>query len=123
MLSKSRFNRRLHAVQDLLAALFAALGAVFKQMNERMTYCFHSFPVPTCDNIRIREAKIDQGEIYRGYCKVKRRYFHGAKQALPARDRERRAGGGLSHVGIDRGRDRLFRLLVRFAAGQHGLRR
>jgi hypothetical protein len=33
MLSKSRFNRRLHAVAGLLIYLFQVLGEVFKQLN------------------------------------------------------------------------------------------
>src|SRR5512143_821651 len=32
-LSRSRFNRRLHTVQDLWAALFVTLGAGFKDLN------------------------------------------------------------------------------------------
>lgn len=82
MLSESRFVRRLGAVQDLLAALFLTLGAAFKRLNAPMTYAFDSFPVPACDNIRIREAKIYQGKVHRGYCKAKRRYFYGMKLFL-----------------------------------------
>ena len=33
MLSKSRFNRRLHAVAGLLIYLFQVVGEVFKQLN------------------------------------------------------------------------------------------
>jgi hypothetical protein len=75
VLSPSRFNRRLHALQDLLAALFAVLGATFKQLNEQAIYCLDSFPIAACDNIRIRDAKIYRHEAYRGYCASKRRYF------------------------------------------------
>lgn len=82
MLSKSRFNRRLHAVQDLLATLLIALGATFKQLNEQALYCIDSFPIAACDNIRIRDAKIYQTENYRGYCASKRRYFYGVKLFL-----------------------------------------
>lgn len=82
MLSKSRLNRRLHAVQDLLAALFAALGATFKQLNEQMIYSFDSFPIASLHNIRIPNARIYQGEAPRGYCKSKRVYFYGVKLFL-----------------------------------------
>jgi hypothetical protein len=57
----------LHAVQDLLAALFAALGATFKQLNEQMIYSFDSFPISSLHNIRIPNARIYQGEAPRGY--------------------------------------------------------
>jgi hypothetical protein len=58
MLSRSRFNRRLHAVQDLLATLFVTLGACFKDLNTEAVYVMDSFPVPVCDNIRIQDAQI-----------------------------------------------------------------
>ena len=38
MLSKSRFNRRLHAVAGLLIYLFQVLGEVFKQLNASSVY-------------------------------------------------------------------------------------
>lgn len=82
ILSRSRFNRRLHAIQDLLAALFTVLGATFKQLNEQAIYCLDSFPVAACDNIRIRDAKVYHDEAYRGYCASKRRYFYGVKLFL-----------------------------------------
>jgi len=82
MLSKSRFNRRLHAVQDLLSALFVALGATFKQLNEQALYCIDSFPIAACDNIRLRDAHLYDTEAHRGYCASKRRYFYGVKLFL-----------------------------------------
>ena len=53
MLSKSRFNRRLHALEGLLIYLFQVLGEVFKQLNASSVYLIDSFPIPACDNIRI----------------------------------------------------------------------
>jgi hypothetical protein len=38
MLSKSRFNQRLHAVTGLLIYLFQVLGEVFKQLNASSVY-------------------------------------------------------------------------------------
>ncbi len=84
VLSPSRFNRRLHAVQELLSALFVALGACFKDLNAEAVYVIDSFPVPVCDNIRIRRCHLYQEEAYRGYTASKRRYFYGVKLVLLA---------------------------------------
>jgi hypothetical protein len=82
MLSKSRFNRRLHAVAGLLIYLFQVLGEVFKQLNAQSVYLIDSFPIPACDNIRIPRSKRYREECYRGYTASKRRYFYGVKLYL-----------------------------------------
>ena len=79
MLSRSRLNRRLHALQDLVVYLLQVLGAVFKQLNASSVYIIDSFPIAACDNIRIPRAKRYQDECYRGYIASKRRYFYGVK--------------------------------------------
>jgi hypothetical protein len=82
MLSKSRFNRRLHALEGLLIYVFQVLGEVFKQLNARSVYLIDSFPIPACDNIRIPRSKRYRKECYRGYTASKRRYFYGVKLYL-----------------------------------------
>jgi hypothetical protein len=82
MLSKSRFNRRLHAVAGLLIYLLQVLGEVFKQLNASSVYLIDSFPIPACDNIRIPRSKRYREECYRGYTASKRRYFYGVKLYL-----------------------------------------
>lgn len=82
MLSKSRFNRRLHAVAGLLIYLFQVLGEVFKQLNASSVYIIDSFPLPACDNIRIPRSQLYGEEYYRGYTASKRRYFYGVKLYL-----------------------------------------
>jgi hypothetical protein len=82
MLSKSRFNRRLHAVAGLLIYLFQVVGEVFKQLNASSVYIIDSFPLPACDNIRIPRSKLYGEEYYRGYTASKRRYFYGVKLYL-----------------------------------------
>ena len=82
MLSKSRFNRRLHALEGLLIYLFQVLGEVFKQLNASSVYLIDSFPIPACDNIRIPRSKRYRKECYRGYTASKRRYFYGVKLSL-----------------------------------------
>ena len=82
MLSKSRFNRRLHKLQPWLQALFAFLSELWKATNQDNLYVVDSFPIPVCDNIRISRARIYQNESFRGYIASKRRYFYGLKVHL-----------------------------------------
>ena len=79
MLGKSRFSRRLNRIGHLFLPLFAILAEGWKELNEEQIYCVDTFPVPVCDNIRIRRAKIYQHESYRGYIASKKRYFYGLK--------------------------------------------
>jgi len=80
MLSKSRFNRRLHALpESLWQGLFSLVSAVAKQTNATGEYIVDSCPVPVCDNMRIRRCHLYRGEAYRGYLASKRRYFFGLR--------------------------------------------
>lgn len=88
-LSKSRLNRRLHALPLLLwQVLFEVLGETFKALNLKQHYTIDSMPIPACDNIRIKRCHLFSGnsaeekETYRGYCASKRRYFYGLKVHL-----------------------------------------
>ncbi len=79
-ISKSRFNRRLHAIDPCLwRTLFDLLAEVFKHNNATQSYVVDSFPVAVCDNIRICRCKLyppqEHGEAFRGYIASKRRYF------------------------------------------------
>ena len=82
MLSKSRFNRRLHALAECCEQCFRLLGWVFKTAQPRPHYVLDTFPVGVCHNIRIRRCRILQGEEYRGKNTSKREYFYGYKVAL-----------------------------------------
>jgi hypothetical protein len=86
-ISKSRFNRRLHAIDSSLwQQLFDLLAEVFKQNNPDQSYVVDSLPVAVCDNIRIRRSKLyplqEHGETFRGYIASKRRYFYGLRVHL-----------------------------------------
>jgi hypothetical protein len=86
-ISKSRFNRRLHAIDSSLwQQLFDLLAEVFKQNNPDQSYVVDSLPVAVCDNIRIRHSKLyplqEHGEVFRGYIASKRRYFYGLRVHL-----------------------------------------
>lgn len=79
MLGKSRFNRRLHRIQDLFLTLFRLLGETWKELNSHSVYVIDSYPIPACDNYRICRSRRYQGEAWRGYQASKRRYFYGLK--------------------------------------------
>ena len=79
MLSKSRFCRRAHALEELVNDLFLQIGMLLKEANIHMQYIIDSFPVPICDNIRISRCRIVTGEEFRGYIPSKRRYFYGVR--------------------------------------------
>ena len=86
-ISKSRFNRRLHAIDPYLwRTLFDVLAEVFKHEHSEQTYVVDSLPVAVCDNIRIRRCKLyppeEHGEAFRGYIVSKRRYFYGLRVHL-----------------------------------------
>ena len=79
MLSRSRLNRRLHAVAGLVHALFHQLGASLKELSVSTRYLLDSFPVAICDNMRISRCRIVRDEEFRGYIASKRRYFYGVR--------------------------------------------
>lgn len=82
MLDKSRFNRRLHALAELIYSLFMQIGYYFKYISCQMSYVLDSFPVAVCDNIRISNCKLLQGRQWRGKQSSMRRYFYGVKVQL-----------------------------------------
>jgi len=82
MLSNSRFSRRLHRIKPFFLTLFSAIGEYWKELNEGSIYSVDTFPIPVCDNYRIRRAKLYQGEQYRGYIPSKKRYYYGLKLHL-----------------------------------------
>lgn len=79
MLSRSRFNRRVHRIADLFLTLFLHLGEHWKRLNERSVYVIDSYPIGVCDNYRIPHARIYHGEDFRGYIPSKKRYFYGLR--------------------------------------------
>ncbi|MBD0378374.1 MAG: IS982 family transposase, partial [Flavisolibacter sp.] len=79
MLDKSRFNRRLHALSDLMFELFFQIGHHLKTIAGASDYVIDSFPVALCDNIRINPCRLLKGEQWRGKHASMRRYFYGVK--------------------------------------------
>ena len=85
MLSRSRLNRRMHRLSDLIELVFHRLGAVLKDLNWESRYLLDSFPVPICDNIRIGRCRIVRDERFRGYMTSKRCYFYGVRVQVVTR--------------------------------------
>ncbi len=79
LLSRSRLNRRIHRLADLIGLVFHQFGSTLKDLNWESRYLLDSFPVAVCDNIRIKRCRIVTGENYRGYLASKRRYFYGVR--------------------------------------------
>ena len=67
MLSRSRFNYRLHRIADLFLTLILRLGETWKKLNEKSIYVIDSYPIAVCDNYRIKRSKIYHGEDFQGY--------------------------------------------------------
>jgi len=82
MLGKSRFSRRLHRIKPMLVTLFELLSMHWKASNPEQIYALDTFPIPVCDNYRIRWARFYRQERYRGYIASKRRFFYGLKLHL-----------------------------------------
>jgi hypothetical protein len=78
-LSASRFVRRLQRCEPFVMPLFHVLASLGHELNTERLYIVDSFPLPVCDNIRIRRCRRDRGEAWRGYPASKRRYFDGLK--------------------------------------------
>ncbi|MBD2756554.1 hypothetical protein IC230_26945 [Spirosoma sp. BT704] len=76
-LSRSQFNRRVHALQDRLQELLALLSSWAKAENTQ--FAIDLCPLPVCKNIRISRCQLVEGEAYRGYNASKREYFYGYK--------------------------------------------
>lgn len=73
-LSVSRFNRRLHALQDILLLIVGLLGEMMATGN---VFVIDTMPVPVCKRIRAKRCRKVQGDDYGGYCASKREYYWG----------------------------------------------
>lgn len=73
-LSVSRFNRRLHALQEVLLLIVHVLGEL---LATGQVSVIDTVPVPVCKRVRAERCRKVQGENYRGYCASKRDYYFG----------------------------------------------
>ncbi len=80
-LSRSRFNRRLHALADWLDLLLELLGELFASGE---AFVLDSLPLPVCRRVRARRCRKVRGRAYCGYCAAKREKFFGWRLHLVA---------------------------------------
>jgi hypothetical protein len=73
-LSVSRFNRRLHALRDILLLIASLLGEMMATGN---VFVIDTLPVPVCKRVRADRCRKVQGDDYLGYCASKREYYFG----------------------------------------------
>lgn len=87
-LSKSRLNRRLHAVPAFLwQGVFGWLSQVFQHRNRRRTrtYLIDSMPLAVCQHARIHHCRLFPFERWAsllGYAPSKKRHFYGLRLHL-----------------------------------------
>ena len=86
MLSPSRFNRRLQRIKALFLTIFVVFAEHWKHLDTQSIYLIDSFPIASCDNIRIRRSRRYHGAAYRGHVPgtlwVQRRYFYGLRGCI-----------------------------------------
>lgn len=73
-LSVSRFNRRLHALQEVLLLIVHVLGEL---LATGQVFVIDTLPVPVCKRVRADRCRKVQGENYLGYCASKREFYFG----------------------------------------------
>ena len=81
---KSGFTRRLHALTDMLLALFTLVGDWLKQRHAEARYVLDSFPVAVCHNTRIPSCKLLTGKAYHSRCASKRSWFYSLRLQVVA---------------------------------------
>ena len=64
MVSKSRFNRRLHRIKDIFIVLFNLLAQIGKMLNTDTIYVIDSLPVAVCDHHTLVLKKSTSGFDY-----------------------------------------------------------
>jgi transposase len=74
-ISKSRLNRRIHAIPSVI---WNKLLSIFRNLEEKI-FIVDSFPVPVIKQARVSRAHMYKGKEYKGYCAAKKEYFYGLK--------------------------------------------
>lgn len=73
-LSVSRFNRRLHALDEWLWQIVEVMGEVLAQGT---VFVIDTLPIPLCKRVRARRCRKAQGPAFAGYCAAKQERFFG----------------------------------------------
>lgn len=80
MISKSRFSRRLNAIDlDVLNEIFSVIAQGFIKANIDGDYAIDSFPIAVCANVRMERCKIFESKDYYGFCASKQQFYYGVK--------------------------------------------
>lgn len=79
MLSKSRFNRRLHQIPE---DLWIEIMRAFCPEDLEQKYIIDSFPVPTCRMARRYRVKLFDGDHFLGYNASHQQWYTGLKVHL-----------------------------------------
>lgn len=79
MPDKSNFNRKVHALKDILDNLFMILAAASKELNLQSNYIIDSFPVPVCHKVRATTCKLFNDKSFCGKNASKKEEFYGLK--------------------------------------------
>ena len=73
-LSVSRFNRRLHALQDWLYGIVSLVAELYAQGE---VFIIDSMPLPVVKRARASRCKKVRGKAFCGYCAAKKEKFFG----------------------------------------------
>jgi hypothetical protein len=80
MLSRSRLNRRLLAIDpSLWYALFTLCKILLSAHHSADEFVVDSCPMPVCHPCRSWRCKLYQGKQYLGYCAAKKLHYYGLK--------------------------------------------
>jgi hypothetical protein len=72
--SVSRFNRRLHALGEILSQVLVLVSEV---MRYGTLFIVDAMPLPVCKRVRASRCRKVQGEAFEGYCAAKCEYYFG----------------------------------------------
>lgn len=73
-LSLSRFNRRLHALQEVLWQVMLVLSDL---LATGTVFIIDTLPIPVCKRVRASRCRKVQGKAYRGDCAAKQEHYFG----------------------------------------------
>lgn len=73
-ISVSRFNRRLHALGELLSWICQILGELFSTGD---LFIIDAMPIPVCKPVRAKRCRKLQGSAYHGFCHSKHEAYFG----------------------------------------------
>ena len=79
VISKSRINKRIHAVEEDAWLKVFHICRVFLQNPKCKEFIIDSFPVPSCHNARTWCCKLFPEKKFHGYCASKKTFFWGLK--------------------------------------------